>query len=360
MLRYPSALGKVSSTGHFWNHLTNIYMLVVRSLKELIDKTTLSWNLAATGIVGGDLCNAAAREARETFMSGTSKKGLALLEYGIKWLLRKHTKTTRELVLAMPRHAAYAQDATMMAELDRVEESFIEDWTAGFKDDYYKQLRLATLNIQQSKILKTLHGMENLTTKTALVYDLKSCEDISGAEKRDKGVFPECKCKTTKDKLFCGVEHVADRKFNALDIKERVECKYAEPYCAVKPSEHHLRDLAVILNPKPTIECDKLYEDLVDSAVDLLTMHVGTQMYFLIYDTVPTATHPIRQNPEFAGSMYARLKGEKTDAYLAKAFTALGARQHVLAKVEAKNLDISEIGKAIEFFKDAMMKGQKL
>jgi len=360
MLLYPSALEQVSTTGHFWNHLTNIYMLVVRSLKELIDKTTLSWNLAATGITGGNLCNAAAREARETFLSGASKKGLALLEYGIKWLLAKHVKVTRELVMAMPRHEAYAKDVSMLAELDVVEKSFIDDWTAGFKDDYAEQLRKATLNIQQAKILKTLHGMENLTTKSSLAYDLTRCEDIPGAEKRDSDDFPACKCKSAREKLFCGVEHVADRKFDAREIKELIQCKYSEPYCAQTASKHDLRDLAVILNPKPTIECDKLYEELVDSAVDLLVMHVGSQMYFMVYDTVPTATHPIRKNPEFAGAMYSRLKGEKSDDYLAKAFTGIGQRQHVLANMEAVNLDIVEIQKAVEFFKDAMVKGQQL
>jgi len=356
MLLYPSALEQLSTTGHFWSHLTNIYMLVVRSLKELIDKTTLSWNLAATGITGGNLCNAASREARETFLSGASKKGLALLEYGIKWLLEKHMKVTRNLVMAMPRHEAYAKDVSMLAELDVVEKSFIDDWTSGFKEDYHEQLRKATLNVQQAKILKTLHGMENLTTKSSLSYDLTSCEDIPGAEHRDKEAFPECKCKSVKEKLFCGVEHVAERKFNAKDVKELIQCKYSEPYCALNPSKHDLRDLAVILNPKPTIECDKLYEELVDSAVDLLTMHVGSQMYFMIYDTVPTATHPIRKNPEFAGALYSRLKGEKSDNYLAKAFTGIGQRQHVLANMQAKSLDITEIEKAIEFFRNAMTK----
>jgi len=360
MLLYPSALEQLSTTGHHWSHLTNIYMLVVRSLKELIDKTTLSWNLAATGITGGNLCNAAAREARETFLSGASKKGAALLEYGIKWLLTKHVKVTRELVMAMPRHEAYAKDVSMMAELDVVEQSFIDDWTAGFKEDYLEQLRKATLNIQQAKILKTLHGMENLTTKSSLAYDLTKCEEIPGAEKRDKEEFPACKCKSTKETLFCGVERVADRKFDAMEIKELIQCKYSEPYCAQNPSKHDLRDLAVVLNPQPTIECEKLYEELVDSAVDLLVMHVGSQLYFMAYDTVPTATHPIRKNPEFAGAMYSRLKGEKSDDYLAKAFTGMGQRQHILANMEAVNLDITEIEKAIEFFKKAMVKGQQM
>jgi hypothetical protein len=248
----------------------------------------------------------------------------------------------------------------MLAELDMVEKSFVDDWTSGFKEDYHEQLRKATLNIQQAKILKTLHGMENLTTKTTLAYDLTSCENIPGAEKRDKEAFPACKCKSVKEKLFCGVEEAAERKFDAMAVKELTQCKYSEPYCALNPSKHDLRDLAVILDPQPTIECDKLYEELVDSAVDLLTMHVGSQMYFMVYDTVPTATHPIRKNPEFAGAMQSRLLGGKSDDYLAKAFTGIGQRRNVQANMDAKSLDIAEIEKAIKFFKDAMVKGQQL
>ena len=62
--------------------------------------------------------------------------------------------------MAMPRHTAHTKDVSMMAEQDAVEQFFIDDRTAGFKDDYLKQLRKATLNNRQAEILQTLleHG----------------------------------------------------------------------------------------------------------------------------------------------------------------------------------------------------------
>eukprot|EP00930_Biecheleria_cincta_P014237 TRINITY_DN12337_c0_g1_i5.p1 TRINITY_DN12337_c0_g1~~TRINITY_DN12337_c0_g1_i5.p1 ORF type:complete len:577 (+),score=145.74 TRINITY_DN12337_c0_g1_i5:268-1998(+) len=425
MLVYPQAGERLSITGHLWAHLTNMYMLVVRSLKELIDKTTLTWNLGATNIVGASLCNAAAREARETFMSGASQKGAAIFEFGIRWLLGKHMDVVHDLTLSMPRHEAYSQDNAFEQALKKAELSFVDEWAENFREDFYDHLRMATANVQQARIMKTLHGMEGMTTKSTLAYELNDCADITGASKRDQEAFPACKCTNAKHKVFCGTEEVAPRKFDAVVTKGLAQCTYSRPYCAVEATKHELSDLASILNPNPakkfylpksingeavlvkegsfwrtsgterkwrtqglhyrqsmvmddwvdeklkpaarwgskiagvigeTAEwivvdgCDTLYKELVDSAVDLLTLHVGSKMYDMLY----APRDPIRKNPEFARDLFEKMKGEKNDQFLGTAFPSLGQRRSVEEELAREQAEISAIASSLEKFKLAL------
>lgn len=425
MLTYPQAQEKLSITGHLWAHLTNMYMLVVRSLKELIDKSTLSWNLGDVGIVGANLCNAAAREARETFMSGASQKGAAIFEFGIRWLLGKHMEVVHDLVMSMPRHEAYSKDKNFEEELKKAEQSFIDGWAENFRDDFYEHLRLATVNVQQARIMKALHSMEGMTTKSTLSYELTDCSNITGASKRDKEAFPACKCVDDKHRVFCGTEEVAERKFDALETKSLAQCTYSQPYCAAQASKHDLNALASIMNPNPAKKfylpkkldgynvlikegsfwratgskktqrteglgfrqsmdlndrvedkvkpfvrwgakipgvigeyddwiavngCDTLYKDLVDSAVDLLTVHIGSKMYDMLYEP----KDPIRKNPEFGRDLFEKMKGEKNDAFLGTAFPSLGQRSAVEAEISRQEAEITEIATSLEKFKLAL------
>lgn len=425
MLVYPQAQEKLSITGNHWAHLTNMYMLVVRSLKELMDKTTLSWNLGAVGIVGADLCNAAAREARETFMSGASQKGAAIFEFGIRWLLGKHMDVVHDLTMSMPRHEAYSQDKNFLEELKQAEQSFIDEWAENFRDDFSEHLRMSTMNVQQARIMGALHSMEGMTTKSALSYELTDCSNITGASKREQEAFPSCKCSNDKHRVFCGTEEVAERKFDALQTKSLAQCTYSIPYCAAEATQHDLNGLASILNPNPakkfylpkkigsspvlikegafwratgsrkmqgttglgfrqsmdlddTVDgkvkpfvrwgakvenvigeydnwiavngCDTLYKDLVDSAVDLLTIHIGSKMYDMLYGP----KNPIRKNPEFARDLFEKMKGEKSDAFLGTAFPSLGQRKAVETEIESQEADINEIAASLEKFRLAL------
>jgi len=419
MLTYPQAQEKLSITGHLWAHLTNMYMLVVRSLKDLIDKSTLSWNLGDVGIVGANKCNAAAREARETFMNGASQKGAAIFEFGIRWLLGKHIDVVHDLTLSMPRHAAFSQDANFVAELKKAEQSFLDEWAGDFREDFYAHLRMATMNVQQHKIIKALHSMEGMSTKSTLSYELTDCSNISKASKRDKDAFPACKCTDPDHKVFCGTEEVGERKFDALETKNLAECTYSLPYCAAKASKHDLSNLASILNPNPAKQfylpkkiegltvlykegsfwktrnakkgsglafrqsmdmndrvkkfvkwgekvqgvaaeyddwivvngCDTLYEDLVDSAVDLLTLHMGSKMYDMMY----SPKDPIRKGPLFAKKLYEKMKGEKNDAFLGTAFPSLGQRKIKEDEIARQEAEIAELAASMEAFKSVLV-----
>merc|ERR1719378_1886451 len=149
------------------------------------------------------------------------------------------------------------------------------------------------------------------------VASIKKCEDIHGAESRDSSKFPLCKCKVNTRRsqhvLFCGVEPVDDpdddvgaRKFNVTWVLQQPACKYAKPYCSGAAKQHQLTDLAKLLNPKPE-NCETLYDELVDSSIDILVNNVGSLMYFLAYDAPET---PIVKRNGFAMQLFERLKGD--------------------------------------------------
>jgi len=358
-------------------------------------------------------------------MSGASQKGAAIFEFGIRWLLGKHMDVVHDLTMSMPRHAAYAQDKNFEKELKQAEQFFIDEWAENFRDDFYEHLRMATVNVQQARVMGALYSMEGMTTKSALSYEITDCSNITGASKRDKESFPACKCSDDKHRVFCGTEEVAERKFDALETKSLAQCTYSIPYCAAEATQHDLNGLASILNPNPAkkfylpkkiggspvlvkegafwratgsrktqgtpglgfrqsmdlddrveekvkpfvrwgakIEgvvgdyddwiavngCDTLYKDLVDSAVDLLTIHIGSKMYDMLYEP----KNPIRKNPEFAKELFEKMKGEKNDAFLGTAFPSLGQRKAVENEIARSEADISEMAASLEKFKLAL------
>lgn len=224
--------------------------------------------------------------------------------------------------------------------------------------------------------------------------------------------------------FFCGTEEVAERKFDALEIKSLAQCTYSRPYCARSASKHDLNSLATILNPNPAkrfyvpkkidgstalvlegsfwhaskpkgtekqglafrrsmnmedrvpnrekpfvrwgakIEgvvgeyddwiavngCDTLYKDLVDSAVDLLTVHIGSKMYDMLY----SPKDPIRKNPEFAKKLFEKMKGEKNDEFLGTAFPSLGQRKVVEGEISRQEADIAELAALLQKFQLAL------
>jgi len=280
------------------------------------------------------------------------------MEFGVTWLLEKHMRVVHKLLVAMPRNKPYAEDAALMAELSVVEKSLVRDWTKEFVTDYEAQLNKATLNIQQFKIQRRLNVMGRGSEANSVNkdYQLNVCTDVPGAEAREKSQFPDCKCGKDEETVYCGIEQVAERKFDAAVVRNHVACTYSEPYCSVRPMKHELRDLAVLLDPVPHSDCSKLYDELVDSSVDQLVIFLGTQMYYMLYGS----EDPIRKNPDFASSLYARLKGEKTESFIGKAFPSLGQRQKLLAQMEEKSASLETLGEAQTYFQDAMVQGKTL
>jgi len=361
MLNYPQAKQKLSITGHHWTHITNMYMLLVRSLRDLIERRPLTWNLGAVGIAGPNLCNAAAREARDVFMTQTSKFGQHLMVFGMQWLLEKHQRVVRKLLMAMPRNSAYASDAMLNAELDEVEQFFLEKWTRDFSSSFDVQLSKAALNIQQFKIQNMLNNMgkgaEGATTNTE--YAITACSDVPGAELQATWLktleFPLCRCSVEGQGVFCGTERAADRSFNATVVRAHPACAYNEPYCAKAPQKHELRDLAVLLDPVPK-DCGSLYDELIDSSVDDMVMWVGTEMYHMLHGT----RGGILKHPALAVEMYNKLKGQKTEDYVAKAFPSLGQRRLLSEKMEKTKVDVEEITGALAYFQDALTSGKNI
>merc|ERR1712190_62318 len=107
--------------------------------------------------------------------------------------------------------------------------------------------------------------------------------------------------------------------------------KYSAPYCSAAANQHQLTDLAKILNPKPE-NCDTLYDELVDSSIDILVNNVGSLMYYLAYDK-PEA--PIVKRNGFGSLLYNKIKGEGfvVEDLLQAKFTSLGQKKILAEKV---------------------------
>merc|ERR1719356_1763770 len=166
-------------------------------------------------------------------------------------------------------------------------------------------------------------------------HNIKKCEDIHGAENRDSSKFPLCKCKVNTRRsqhvLFCGVDPVDDpnddvgaRKFNVTWVLQQPACKYSKPYCSGTAKQHQLTDLAKLLNPRPE-NCETLYDELVDSSIDILVNNVGSLMYFLAYDN-PNA--PIVKRKGLAMQLLDKIKGEDffSEDLLQAKFPTLGQK----------------------------------
>jgi hypothetical protein len=280
--------------------------------------------------------------------------------FGMQWLLEKHQRVVRKLLMAMPRHGAYADDVMLNADLDEVERFFLEKWSRDFTSSFDTQLSKATLNIQQFKIQKMLNNMGggNEGAKTNTDYAITACPDVPGAELQATWIktleFPLCTC-GDKQSVYCGTEKVSDQSFNATSVRAHPACAYNQPYCAKGPSKHELRDLAVLLDPVPK-DCHTLYDELIDSSVDDMVMFIGTEMYHMLHGT----QGGILKHPALATEMYNKLKGFKTDDYLAKAFPSLGQRRLLAEKIEKTKVDVTEISGALVYFQDALMSGKNI
>jgi len=373
MLRYDTADQHLTYSSHYWLHLTNMYMLLVRSIKDLLEPRDPNRrsNIGNVGRTGADDCNAAVIEAKYAFRKGGSEKGLKLMQFGIRFILEKHIQASQEIFMNLPSVQGYLSDNELMGEMRLAQAQFVDEWTETFGLEYQKFLYMVTTNIQQGKVLKLLNTMtleQEEQGEKAMIdnSDIKKCEDISGAESRDKSKFPLCKCKVNTRRsqhvLFCGVEPVDDpnddvgaRKFNVTWVLQQPACKYSKPYCSGAAKQHQLTDLAKLLNPKPE-NCETLYDELVDSSIDILVNNVGSLMYYMAYDH---PEEPIIKRNGFAMQLFEKIKGEgggyMPEDVLAAKFPSLGQKKKLADKVMKQKQDIADIEQAYSFFQKAYM-----
>merc|ERR1712066_14209 len=247
----------------------------------------------------------------------------------------------------------------LTSEIRQAQMAFVDEWSDNFESEYQKFLYMVTTNIQQGKVLKMLNTMTEEKEEhgeKAMVQDvnIKRCGDIHGAEDRDQSKYPLCKCavynRRTTHTIFCGTEPILDadgqqqRKFNATEVLQHPACKYSQPYCSGAAAQHQLTDLAKLLNPKPD-NCDTLYDELVDSSIDILVNNVGSLMYYLVYDS-PDA--PIVKRSGFAMQLYSKIKGDDlvSEDLLAARFSSLGQKKMLAEKVLKMKLDVEDINRA--------------
>merc|ERR1712176_1198633 len=104
MLRYDSADQLLTYSSHFWLHLTNMYMLLVRSVKDLLEPRDPNRrsNNGNVGRTAADDCNAAVIEAKHAFRKGGSEKGLMLMQFGVKFILEKHIAAANDIFTSLP------------------------------------------------------------------------------------------------------------------------------------------------------------------------------------------------------------------------------------------------------------------
>merc|ERR1719277_2940068 len=160
-----------------------------------------------------------------------------------------------------------------------------------------------------------------------------------------------CMCKDYKASVFCGTDQILDknktkqRKFNVNELKKHPSCKYSMPYCAQEPKTHQFSNLASLLNPRPD-NCDTLYDELVDSSIDILVNNVGSLMYYLAYDQ-PEA--PIIKRNGFASELFQKIKGEGlvVEDVLAGKFQSLGQKKILAEKVHKAKNDVNDMNQAI-------------
>jgi len=61
------------------------------------------------------------------------------------------------------------------------------------------------------------------------------CGDVAGAIGRQNFAHPRCKCKNEDDKVYCGDQFVASRKFDRDSILSLAGCTERSAYCSAKP-----------------------------------------------------------------------------------------------------------------------------
>jgi hypothetical protein len=380
MLKYDSASQLLTYSSHFWLHLTNMYMLLVRSVKDLLaprNQDRLS-NIGNVGRTGADRCNAAVIEAKHAFRKGGMERGQRLMQYGVKFLLQKHTKAAYDLFKSLPSMKPYAEDKALMYEIEKAIEDFVEEWSDNFLFEYQKFLYMSNNNIQQGKVLKMLNDMreqkddDNDQVKT---QDITSCNQIEGAISNKKSKYPMCKCKDYNHFLLCGAEPILEcqrksyqgnhstmvesdvcekqRKFDMRKVKQHSACKYTSPYCSHEKKTHQFSNLAALLNPRPE-NCDTLYDELVDSSIDILVNNAGSLMYYLAYDQPES---PIVKRNGFASQLFEKIKGEAfvIEDLLQAKFTSLGQKKILAEKVRKAKNDINDMNLAITYFQKAYL-----
>merc|ERR1719428_665468 len=185
MLRYDSAGQLLTYSSHFWLHLTNMYMLLVRSIKDLLEPRDPDRrsNIGNVGRTGADDCNAAVIEAKYAFRKGGSEKGLKLMQFGIRFIMEKHMQSAQEIFENLPSTKGYLSDNELMGEMRLAQAQFVDEWTETFGLEYQKFLYMVTTNIQQGKVVKMLNTMslEKEEVGEAVMIDrdhnIKKCED---------------------------------------------------------------------------------------------------------------------------------------------------------------------------------------
>merc|ERR1712170_344006 len=161
MLRYDSADQLLTYSSHFWLHLTNMYMLLVRSIKDLLEPRDPNRrsNIGNVGRTGADDCNAAVIEAKYAFRKGGSEKGLKLMQFGVRFILEKHIQASQEIFENLPSVKGYLSDNELMGEMRLAQAQFVDEWVDTFALEYQKFLYMVSTNIQQGKVLKLLNTM---------------------------------------------------------------------------------------------------------------------------------------------------------------------------------------------------------
>jgi hypothetical protein len=307
-------------------------------------------------------------EAKHAFRKGASEKGLKLMQHGVKFLLEKHMNAAHEIFMSLPSIQGYVKDADLMFEMRQAEKAFVEEWSESFSMEYQKFLYMVTTNIQQGKVFKMLNTMsqekdEKGEAKMVQNEEISKCSQVAGAEGRHEAKFPLCKCKSEKHSIFCGTEQILNaqgdsyRKFDVTAIKKHPACKYSAPYCSAEAQQHQLADLAMLLDPRPE-NCSTLYDELVDSSIDILVNNVGSLMYYLAYDNPDGA---IVKSDGFAMQLFEKMKGEENvpDELLQARFPTLGQKKLLADKIKKAKDDLADITLSITFFQKAFTTGSK-
>merc|ERR1719284_1154539 len=187
MLRYETADQLLTYSSHFWLHLTNMYMLLVRSIKDLLEPRDPNRrsNIGNVGRTGADDCNAAVIEAKYAFRKGGSEKGLKLMQFGVRFIMEKHMQAAQEIFENLPSVKGYLSDNELMGEMRLAQAQFVDEWTETFGREYQKFLYMVTTNIQQGKVVKMLNTMslekeevgEAVMIDRAINNNIKKCED---------------------------------------------------------------------------------------------------------------------------------------------------------------------------------------
>merc|ERR1711953_1397476 len=116
--------------------------------------------------------------------------------------------------------------------------------------------------------------------------------------------------------------------------------------------QHQLSDLAKVLNPRPE-NCDTLYDELVDSSIDILVNNVGSLMYFLAYDSPDS---PIINRRGFAMELVDSIKGEEglvSESLLQAKFPSMGQKQRLVENMEKQKDAIRYFNKVLSLLQSA-------